>query len=169
MARSIGNEIPPVIVALLADDTFADWVGVNDTWLTVLVLSTSHDEWPHLAMVSLGEIVAINRRALRLALWPNSTAARNVWREQRTTLALVHDGVAYYLRCTARRGADLVLPGDVGQLACFGLRVEDITEDVAPYAVLTSGVTFRLKDAESTAERWRETRAALRAARFYGE
>jgi hypothetical protein len=166
MARSIGNEIPPAIVSLLSDDAFADWVGVNDDWLTILVLSTSNDQWPHLAMVSLGEIVAINPRALRLALWPSSTAATNVWREQRTTLALVHNNAAYYLRCAVRRGADLLLPGDVGQLACFGLRVEDVIEDVAPYAVLTSGVTFRLNDVEATAERWRETRAALRAARF---
>ena len=169
MARSIGNEIPPAIVALLADDAFADWVGVNDDWLTILVLSTTHDQWPHLAMVSLGEIVAVSGRALRLALWPSSTAATNLWREKRTTLTLVHDGAAYYLRCSARRGADLLLPGDVGQLACFGLRVEDVIEDVAPYATLTSGVNFRLNDVESTAARWRETRAALRAARFGGE
>jgi len=169
MARSIGKEIPPAIVTLLADDAFADWVGVNDTWLAILVLSTSHDEWPHLEMVSLGEIVAVNSRALRLALSPASTAATNVWRQQRTTLALVHNGSAFHLRCTARRGADIVLPGDVGQLACFGLRVEDVAEDVAPHATLTSGVTFRLKDADSTAQRWRETRAALRAARFHGE
>src|SRR4051794_26654346 len=144
MARSMGNEIPPEILAILSDDAFADWVGVNDEWLTVLVLSNTNDQWPHLAMVSLGEIVAINARSLRLALWPTSTAARNVWHEQRTTLALVHGGAAYYLRCYARRGADLLLPGDVGQLACFGLRVEEITEDAAPYATLTSGVAFRL-------------------------
>src|SRR3954471_21254505 len=110
MARSIGNEIPPSILTLLSDDTFADWVGVNDNWLTILVLSGTHDAWPHLAMVSLGEIVAVNARALRLALWPNSTAATNVWREQRTTLALIHNGAAYSIRCAARRGADLLLP-----------------------------------------------------------
>jgi hypothetical protein len=169
MARSLGNEIPAKIVALLADDTFADWVGVDDDWLAILVLSATNDGWPHLAMVSLGEIVAINPRALRLALWPTSTAATSVWREQRATLALIHEGAAYSIRCAARRGADLVLPGDVGQLACFGLRVEDVSEDKAPYAVLTSGVTFRLNDVDATAQRWRETRASLRAARFHGE
>ncbi len=169
MARSIGNTMPPAIVSLLSDDAFADWVGVNDTWLTILVLSTTHDSWPHLAMVSLGEIVAVSPRALRLALWPSSTAATNVWREQRTTLVLIHEGAAYCLRCAARRGADLVLPDDGGQLACFGLRVDDVIEDAAPYAVLTSGVTFRLNDPNQTAQRWRTTRAALRAARFSGE
>jgi hypothetical protein len=169
MARSIGNLIPAALVDVLSDDAFADWVGVNDTWLTILVLSTTHDAWPHLAMVSLGEIVAVSPRSLRLALWPNSTAATNVWRERRTTLVLIHEGAAYYLRCAVRRGADLVLPDAGGQLACFGLRVDDVIEDVAPYAVLTSGVTFRLNDPDVTAQRWRATRAALRRARFSGE
>lgn len=168
MAHSIGNTMPPAIVELLSDDTFPDRAADSDAGLTVLVLSTTHDAWPHLAMVSLGEIVAASPRALRLALWPNSTAATNVWRGQRTTLVLVHDGTAYYLRCAARRGADLVLPDGGGQLACFGLRIDDVIEDVAPYAVLTSGVTFRLNDPAVTAERWRLTRAALRAARFPG-
>jgi hypothetical protein len=169
MARSIGNAMPPAIVAMLSDDTFADWVGVNDNWLTILVLSGTHDAWPHLAMVSLGEIVAVGPRALRLALWPNSTAATNVWRERRTTLMLVQEGAAYSIRCAARRGADLLLPDGGGQLACFGLRVDDVIEDVAPYAVLTSGVTFRLNEPDVAAQRWRATRAALRAARFSNE
>ena len=169
MARSIGSLLPPSLVALLSDDTFADHAGDDAADLTILVLSMSPEGWPHLAMVSLGEILAVNPRAIRLALWPTSTATKNVWRERRTTLALVHAGAAYSFRCAARRGSDLVLPDGGGQLACFGLRVDDVVEDVAPYAVLSSGVTYQLNDPEGTAQRWHATRAALRAARFTGE
>jgi hypothetical protein len=169
MARTIGTTLPSSLAVLLSDDTFATHAGDDAADLTILVLSVAPDGWPHLAMVSLGEVVAVRPRALRLALCPSSTAARNVWREQRTTLVLIHDGAAYSIRCAARRGPDLILPDDGGQLACFGLRVDDVLEDVAPYAVLTSGVTFQLNDPEGTGQRWRATRAALRAARFSGE
>jgi len=161
VARSIGNELPPAVVALLANDDDIEWrIG-----LTVLVLTTGVDAWPHLAMVSLGEVVAVGPRTLRLALWPTSTAARNLWREQRATLALVHDAAAYYLRCTSRRGPDLEMP-DGGRLACFGLQIEDVSENQAPYATLTGGVTFRLNDVDGTLPRWLGTRAALRAMRI---
>jgi len=168
MARSIGNELPAAIVSLLAADPLPDQADADGLDLTILVLTTTPDGWPHLAMVSLGEIIAVGPRALRLALWPNSTAARNLWREQRMTLALVHDEAAYSVRCAARRGADLVLPANGGQLACFGLRVDDVVEDVPPDATLTGGVRFRLHNPDTTMRRWQQTRAALRAARFSG-
>jgi hypothetical protein len=158
MARSLGATLPEPIRLLLSGEDLAAREGV-----TFLVLTTTPDGWPHLAMVSVGELVATSADRLRLALWPQSSAATNLTRTGRTTLALVHEGAGYYLRCAARRAEDL-LPGRAGRLAQFDLRVEEAFEDVAPYAELTSGITFRLKNPPDVLPSWQETVDALRRA-----
>ena len=67
--------------------------------LTVLVLSELEAGWPHLAMVSVGELIVAADGRLALALWPTSTCAANLARTGRATLAMVTDGVAFSLRC----------------------------------------------------------------------
>jgi hypothetical protein len=119
--------------------------------------------WPHLAMLSVGELLATDSRAIRMALWRNSTASRNLTDSGRCTLALVHANAGYSLRCSAARGPDLDVEG-AGLLAYFGLRVEDIQKDEAPYAWLTSGVTFKLKDPDDVLPRWQRTLEGLASA-----
>jgi hypothetical protein len=157
MAHSVGNELPAAIRPLFESDDLAAHEGI-----TFLVLTTTEDGWPHVAMISVGEIVACGPRALRLALWRNSTASRNLTRTGQLTLALVHGGAGYSLRCSAQRGPDLTTEGS-GRLAAFTLQVEDAILDEAPYATLTSGVRFELKDPPSVLPRWEETVRALRA------
>jgi hypothetical protein len=78
-------------------------------------------------------------------------------------LASVANGNGYYVRLVAVRGPDLDLGAD-GRLAYFALRIEDVLEDAADYATLTSGVTFRLKRPDQVVPRWQHTVDALRAA-----
>ncbi len=156
MSRSIGNHLPQAVRELLAGDDLESREG-----LTILLLSTTTDGWPHLAMLSVGEIVAVDDRLLRAALWPNSTATANLTHGSRATLALVHQNVAYYVRCVAEREDDVRLP--TGNLAGFRLRVVGALQDSAPYANLTSGVTFELKDPSQVYPRWNSTVEALRA------
>ncbi len=156
MARSVGNEIPEATRPLLAGDDIESLEG-----LTFLLLTVREDDWPHLTMLSVGELLAVGARELRAAIWPNSTAARNLARTGQATIALVHDGVGYYLRCSARPGPDLQIASG-GRLAYFELLVEEVLEDVAPYVVLTNGVSFRLKDPGDVFPRWRETITAMR-------
>ena len=54
--------------------------------------------------------------------------------------------------------------GVEGRLAYFVMQVEDVQEDSADYATLTSGVTFRLKQPDQVVPRWQRTVDALRAA-----
>lgn len=156
MPRSIGNTLPPHVLTLFTGEDLVEREG-----LTFLLLTNTPDGWPHLAMLSVGEALATDERHLRLALWPNSTATGNLGASGRATVALVHQEAGYYIRLKAKRGADLNLPSG-GHLAFFEGTVEDVQEDVAPYAVLESGVRFRLKDPNSVLPRWRETVAALR-------
>jgi hypothetical protein len=156
MAHSIGNRIPDVIRPLFAGDDLEAHGG-----LTYLFLTCADGGWPHLAMLSVGEVLAVDARELRVALWRGSTASVNLAQTGKATLALIHEGVSYGLRCSARQGPDL--PIENGRLAYFELRIEDVLEDVAPYAVLTSGVTFRLKEPDDVFPRWKGAIAAMRA------
>jgi hypothetical protein len=158
MARSLGATLPEPIRPLLNGEDIASRQGV-----TFLVLTTTPEGWPHLAMVSVGELLALGGDRLRLALWLQSTAVTNLTRTGRTTLALVHGGAGYYVRCAARRVEDLP-SGRAGRLAQFELEVEEAFEDIAPYAELTSGITFRLKNPPEVLPAWQETIAALRRA-----
>jgi hypothetical protein len=157
MPRSLGNQLPDSLRQLL-DGT--DIVGREG--LTFLLTTADDSGWPHIAMLSVGEILAIDPQTLRAGLWLRSSTSRNLEREGRGLLAIVANGNGYYLRVTARRGTDLDLGAD-GRLAYFELDVQDVLEDAADYATLTSGVTFRLNHPEQVVPRWQRTVDALRA------
>jgi len=128
---------------------------------TILLLSATDDGWPHAAMISTGEIVTTGEASALLALWPDSTATANLSSAQRASLLAIVDGTSYSVRLSVRRLPDLSTPL-AGTLACFEGLVEAARADEAPYAVLESGVRFRLRDTAGTLARWNETRAALR-------
>jgi hypothetical protein len=156
MARSIGDALPPALLGLLDGDDLA-----ADEGLTFLLLTTTEDGWPHLAMLSVGELVAVAPRRLRVALWRGSTAAANLARAGRATITLVHAAAGYSIRVRAEQRPDLAL-ADGQRLAAFDLAVDEVFEDVAPYATLTGGVTYRLHDPAAVLPRWQETIRALR-------
>src|SRR5919206_4820403 len=118
MPTSLGARLPEKLQGLFAGTDLAGGIGE-----TFLLLTVGEDGWPHMAMLSVGELLAADAGTLRAALWLHSTATRNLTREGRGLLALVHDGAGYYLRCQARRGPDLDL-GDDGRLADFELSVQ---------------------------------------------
>jgi hypothetical protein len=153
MSRMLEPVVPDVLRRKLATDPLAE------DGFTILVLSDAAG-WPHLAMISAGEIVCAEERELRLALWPSSTACANLVAHGRATLCAVLDGVGYSVRVATRRLGDIRTPL-AGTLACFQAHVEAVAADEAPYAVLESGVRFRLVDPSATLERWREVRAVL--------
>ena len=154
MSRNLEPAVPGPVRRCLQDEP------ERQVGLTILVLSDLEAGWPHLAMVSVGELVVAPDGRLALALWPTSTCAANLARTGRATLALVADGLAFSLRCHV----DDELPMTVGEdpaMRGFVLRVIAVAEDAAPYADLLSGVTYRLHDVQATLARWRRTRAAL--------
>lgn len=156
MSRRLDPLVPPALRELLDSDDLAAAEG-----FTMLLVTATADGWPHLAMVSVGEVVATGDDSLRLALWPGSTATRNLTPSGRATLAAVLDGTSYSIRLAVTRAGELETPL-AGQLARFEARVEGASADEAPYAVLESGVRFRLKDPPSVLARWGELRDALR-------
>jgi|SRR5438105_2405636 len=156
MPHSLGNALPSHLAPLFDGADLEHRIG-----LTFLLLTTDEAGWPHMAMLSVGELLLQNERTLRAALWLNSTASRNLTRDGRALLAIVADGAGYYVRLTARPRDDLDLGAD-GRLAAFELSVEDVLEDAVTYATLTSGITFQLHEREQVLQRWQRTLDALR-------
>jgi hypothetical protein len=151
VSESLGDRLPPSLRAALDEAA---------PGFTLVLVSVGTGGWPHLALLSVGEVLALDDRTLRLALWPASTATANLAREPRVTLAAVLDGVSLSVRLTARPAGTLELPS--GELAVFDATVAEVRADVAPYAVLESGIRFRLTEPAETLRRWAATRSALR-------
>lgn len=156
MSRGLEPGVPEAVRRILEDEP------ERQVGLTILVLSELETGWPHLAMVSVGELVVAADGRLALALWPTSTCAANLARTGRATLAVVADGLAFSLRCRVDEEVPITA-GEDPPMRGFVLRVIAVTEDAAPYADLLTGVTYRLHDAQVTVTRWRRTRATLAA------
>lgn len=152
-AADLGAQVPEHFARELARD--------DNEGFTLSLLSVREDGWPHLALLSVGEVVVTAADGLRIGLWPASTACRNLQACPRATLTAVTNGALYSLILQARpRGRAHV--GD-GELEVFDCEVSACRTSVAPYAELTHGAGFRLLDPGPTKARWAETRQILRS------
>jgi hypothetical protein len=157
MSRSLGKALPVNLMDLLTGHDLARREG-----LTLLLVTTALDGWPHVAMLSAGEVLATDPGEVRLALWPGSGTTANLAQSGRSLLMIVVGNASYYVRLAARRGGDLSLSH--GPRAYFAATVEDVLEDVVSYAEITSGIGFRLKEPAKVLAAWTEAVAAMRSA-----
>jgi hypothetical protein len=156
MSRSLGNALPPGLVALLDGN---DLRGKAE--LVFLLLTEDADGYPRPAMLSVGEVLARGPSELRLALYSSSSTTANLRRSGKLTLALAQGGKGYYVRAAARELA--ILDPDLAGLAAFDATVEEVLEDGEAIAKVTSGFTMRLTaDATRTVAQWETTIRALR-------
>lgn len=127
-----------------------------------LRLTTVDDAgWPHAALLSAGDAVALDNGRLRFALYPQSATTANLTRDGRLTVSLAVDGGLCELRL--RANPLMHTSADV-PLAFFEAEVETVRHHQAPYADLDHGVTFTLHDPQAVLARWIRQIAALRSA-----
>ena len=146
--------LPAEIVAGLDGSDLAASVG-----LTFELVTVGADGWPGVALLSAGEVLALDGSTVRLALWPASRTTENLTRSHRGVLAFVHAGGAYSVRLETCRAADLAPPAG---LAVFEGRVAAVRRDEVAYAQLRCGITFDLPDRAAVVARWRTTVEELR-------
>lgn len=138
--------------ALLDGSDLESKIGV-----TVLLVVNGEGPWPRVASLSAGEVLVRGDEIL-MTLWEHS----------RTTAAL------------RAAGAGLLHLADGGGIVRIGVRVapieadtgrgrvtfrgvvEQVEQDVVPYATVTNGITFELTDRGGALERWRRQLDALR-------
>ena len=143
------------VVALLDGTDLEAAVG-----LALELITVDADGWPRVALLSVGEVVAVGDRALALALWPGSRTTANLERSGGALLALVAGGAAHRVALEARRATDVLVRGE--PRAVFHATVLSAARDEVPYARLQSGITYELAEPTETLGRWRATVAALR-------
>ena len=157
-AISQASETPalPAEIARLLDGTRLE----QRTGHVFELLTVSDAGWPHVALLSVGELLAVGANRLMMALWPTTNTTANVRRSGRAVLQLYHDGAAYRTRLDCRGLDDALVEGT--QLAVFDCRVEQVQRDAVHYANLTSGPRIELADRRKVVDRWAATIAVLR-------
>ena len=153
-ARETTDALPDAIVRMLDGSNLERGEGE-----TFCLVTTGRDGWPHVALLSVGEVVAVAPRELRLALHAGSGSTAALEASERGTLLVVHDGAALTVRLRTGLLGRPVVAGVA--LACFRAGVEEVVTHRAGYAELETGPRFRLVERETTLARWRQTVAAL--------
>lgn len=154
MSEAVGQTIPEPLHELLDWDQLGEYEG-----FTLLLLTVRADRWPHLTILSLGEVVALDDRHARLALGQRSTAVRCMTRRGRATLAGVVGNESRSLRLLVYRPGDVPI-SDAITLARLAASAELATSD-SRYAELLHGVRFKRHDVDTSIARWAETHHAL--------
>lgn len=147
--------LPPALLTLL-DGSLPE----SHRHQAIRLSSVGENGWPYAAQLSLGEIIACSPGELLFAIWPESTTTRNLKRDGRITLALVLNDAVVEIQALAVPCPETLT--DLN-LAVFRAEVKQVIAHRAPYATVTSGLTFSLNDEAAALARWREQIAALKA------
>ncbi|MGF7535975.1 pyridoxamine 5'-phosphate oxidase family protein [Bacillus mexicanus] len=149
------NDISDHLFELLDGDR------LNEKQHEAFVLQTvSEDGWPHAAMISVGEIIALSRTDIRIALWKNTTTAANILRTGKAQFTAWWKGAAHYVKLHCELLP--TLKDAEYERDRFACRIVSVKEDVAKYADLNSGVHIQLHSPEEVLNRWEKTLEELK-------
>ena len=159
MARSLGPALPDRLLSRLLGP-----VASAPPDLAIVLATVDPYGWPHPALLSYAEILALDDARLRMGLHAGSRSSRHLKESGRATLVFADSELCLYVKVEA-----LALPGAAvaPELARFELVVRDVLEDRAEGgeagARLSSGLVIAWPwDAQVTAEHQARVRSALR-------
>src|SRR5256885_11870485 len=141
MSKLIGDQLP--------DDLYQRLLGndLEQSGEKVILLATVDDGgWPHLAMLSYFEVIAKDRRNLRLATYSGSGTTRNMRVNGKATISIIDERTVYYIKgCVEEIIREMECAPQNSKLH---FRVEQVLADTAneefePGAYVASGVTYR--------------------------
>lgn len=147
----------------ISDDLFHFLDGnhlENKQHEAMMLLSVSEEGWPHAAMISVGEIVAVNKKELKIAIWPQTQTAANLLRTKKATLVAINKGKAHYIRL--KLDPLPALKDAKYDRERFTAKVVSVKEDTAKYAKIISGIQFDLYEPKSMIQRWTDTISELK-------
>ncbi len=157
MSTNLGPTLPDSLVSLFSGTDLKSKVG-----MACVLVTQGADSYPHPAIVTPGELVAGDPTTLRLALYQESSASRNLRERQVGTLCLAHEGAGYYVKADAQPFAadGAALEG----LAVFTLKPRHVLRDAEEGAEVTSGFRFKdLRGEDALLSQWNPIVDALRA------
>jgi len=163
MSRLVGQELPPQLLEQLSGRDLRSRFG-----RVIPAVTVDAAGFPHPALLSFGEVVALDARRIGLATYADSTTTNNMRRNGRLTLLLVEAEGTYYIKGTVRErpgGLD-GFPG----LAQWKMHIEQVLEDgtrsdIEGEARIASGIRFGAGAGEAALlKQWEAVVAALRGA-----
>jgi len=141
MSKLVGDQLP--------DDLYQRLLG-NDLEQSaekvILLATVDEGGWPHLAMLSYFEVIAKDRRNLRLATYKNSRTTRNMRTTGKATISIIDERTVYYVKGNV---AEIIREMECApQNSKLHFRVEQVLADAAneefePGAYVATGVTYK--------------------------
>lgn len=123
---------------------------------TILLVAADADGWPRMALLSVGEVLAVPPTEVALALYAASRTTKALMGTGRGLLLVVADGTTYKIQLEVEpirsEGPLLLVRGEI-------VRVD---EDRVSYAQTVSGVRYELDDEASVMQRWEQQIETLR-------
>jgi hypothetical protein len=135
MSRLIGNALTKELVARLSGDRVAVFEGK-----IIPIFTLDEKGWPHPALLSYYEIVARNATTLDMALWKDSSTAKNLRTSAKITMMITDKDLNYYLKGTVQE-LQYEMTG-APQVSRFRVTLEQVIEDQEANAQITSGLTY---------------------------
>ena len=124
MSRFLADHLPSSLVGRLsADAAFAN------AQRAIVLCSVDEHGWPHPAMVSSLELIALDARNIRLALHGASRSTRNLRANGRLTIVLADERGVFYLKGDVLMLAPFMAADQ--ELATFNMRVDSVLQDDA--------------------------------------
>ena len=157
MSTNLGPHLPETVQDFFRGDDLTTKVGP-----AAVLVTLGEDGYPHPCLVTPGELLAGDGSTLRLALYEQSTATRNLRARPTATLCHAQDGAGYYVKVDVSTfpSSDPALEG----LATFTLQVRHVLKDSEEGAEVTSSFQFRdLAGSQACVERWLPVVSALRS------
>src|SRR5437879_3989755 len=96
MSETLPPVLPETLHRLLDGSDLDGKVGE-----TMELLTVGPEGWPHVALLSAGEVLAATPEEIRLALWPSSQTTANLRRTGQATLTFIQQEGAYYAQLEA--------------------------------------------------------------------
>jgi hypothetical protein len=160
MSTRVGHELPDDLLEALSG---RDLAAVADR--VVVVSTTDEGGFPHPALLSYFEVVAIDRRTIRLATYAESRTTRNATRDGRLTLIFVDAEFVYYVKGAVRQLAAAMRATPYN--AKLDVQVQEVLRDAPdpvrePGAHISSGIRYVNPQRSVELERARLVIAELR-------
>jgi hypothetical protein len=118
------------------------------------------DGWSRVSLLSVGEILFRPGEGFRFCVFQQSGTAANLERDGRVTISMALDRGMLELRARATACDREVAEAS---LAFFKAKIDSARLHAAPYAEVTSGVTFSLDEPSTVLPRWQKQVTTLRA------
>jgi hypothetical protein len=160
MSARVGDQLPDDLFTALNGH---DLEAVADR--VVVVSTTDERGFPHPALLSYFEVVAIDQRTIRLATYAESRTTRNATRNGQVTLIFVDTEFVYYVKGAVQQLASSMRATPYN--AKLDVQVQDVLRDAPdpvrePGAHIATGIRYVNPQRSAELERARLVIAELR-------